>query len=88
MDLLYLENYYLKSNKRYNNLRELLNSKMAIIETQNKFLLPRFYIQKYNTFQINEIEIIMTDIKDFYNTLIKNKILIKEINDIIENKYY
>ena len=87
VDLLYLEKYYLKSNKHYNHLRELLNSTKVIIETQNKYILPRFHLQNYKTFKMDELEPVLAEIKDLYKTLIIDEILINEINDIINNNY-
>ncbi len=83
--LLYLENYYLKSHKNFKQLRDLLYSKRFHLETPFKFILPRFHIPKYKTFNLKELESILVKIKNFYNTLIKNKILMDEINEIIKN---
>ena len=82
VNILYLEKYYIHSKMEFQSLKELLYSKPDPIKIHLKFLLPRFHIQKYEIFQIEELKSMVGEIKHFYDKISKNKALINEMECI------
>ena len=82
--ILYLENYYSNANEKYYHLRKLLYSKPGQSKIQHKYFLPRFEINKYYTFQLDELKKILVEIKDLHELTINNKTLVKEMDDLIK----
>ena len=80
--LMYLDEYFLKSNIDYSVVREFLFSKFTI-KISFKYLLPRFNVLKYESFQLNELESVLVAIKKFYNLIISDKVLVNQFNDIL-----
>lgn len=81
--ILYLESYYTSAKKNYFHLRKLLYSKPGQLKIQHKYFLPRFDLNKYHTFQIDEIKKNLVEIKDLHEFVVKNKNLVKELEDIV-----
>ena len=82
--ILYLEDYYSRTNKDYYNLRKLLYSKPGESKIQNKYLLPRFEINKYETLQIDEIKKILVEIESIHESIVTNKKIVKELEDLMK----
>jgi SAM-dependent methyltransferase len=85
--LLYLDDFYLKSNLNYDVLREFLDIEMEMLNLQVKFLTPRFTLQNYNTYHLNELEVILIDINKLYNRLSNNAALLGQMDNITRNLF-
>ncbi|MFX1390219.1 MAG: class I SAM-dependent DNA methyltransferase [Promethearchaeota archaeon] len=86
VNLLYLDSLYLESDLDYKSLRELSRSTNVTLNFPFKFILPRYLIKNYKIYQPNELVFILSKIEQFYNDLINNKNLLKEIGEIIQIK--
>ena len=80
--LMYLDDCFLKSNIDYSVVREFLFSKFTN-KIPFKYLLPRFNVPNYEFFQLSELESVLMTIKKFYNTIINDKVLVNQFNDIL-----
>ncbi|MFX1279945.1 MAG: Eco57I restriction-modification methylase domain-containing protein [Promethearchaeota archaeon] len=93
VNLLYLDDLYLEHNIDYYLLRELLYSKENLNTIPFKYLFPRYKIDKYNTYTLDELESIINKIRAHSEFISNNELLIKQINEIInkaillKNKY-
>ena len=85
VNVLYLEDLYIKSHVDYNILEELLNSKKELQIIPNKFLYPQFNLENYKMFQINELDDILNEINDLYNQLNTNRLLLSQVNNLVKN---
>ena len=83
VNLLYLDDLYLEQNMDYYLLRDLLYSKENLNTIPFKYLLPRYQIDKYNTYTSDELESIINKIKAHSEIISNNDLLIKQINDTI-----
>ncbi len=83
--LLYLDEFYLKVNINYDILRGLLNSNIESNQFQLKFLLPRFRINSYKVFQLNELKDILIHLKGLYTKFYNNTNLTRQIEEITKN---
>lgn len=83
VSLLYLDELYLEYNEDYDRLRDLLYSKINLDKIHFKYLLPRYQIDKYNTYRIEELKSTLDTIKKFSNNLRDDKDLIAQINQIL-----
>ncbi len=81
VNLLYLDELYLDSNKDFNYLRELLYSNIQLNKIQFKYLLPRYQIKNYHTFTIEELELTLDEIKNSLNKILENEILLNQIQE-------
>ncbi|MFX0135108.1 MAG: Eco57I restriction-modification methylase domain-containing protein [Candidatus Hodarchaeota archaeon] len=80
--LLYLDDFYLKSNLNYNILREFLDFKIETLNLQVKFLNPRYSLQNYELYQLNELEAILFDISEIYHRLSNKTALLDQMDHI------
>ncbi len=85
--LLYFDDFYLKSNLDYNILREMLDLKIEPQKVPYKFLIPRFNINNYELYQLNELDDILAEINKLYNQLYNNMDILNQIDDIIKNNF-
>jgi len=85
--LLFLDEFYLKSNLDYYDLRELLNSNILPQKIPYKFLIPRFDINNYKIYSLNELDSILTKIQELYNRLHNNSGLINQLDGIKKNNF-
>ena len=85
--LLYFDDICLKYNLNYNILRELLDSKIKQQKIQFKYFIPRFNTERYNIYQFNELEAILAEIKELYNMLNNNTVLLNQIDEISKNYF-
>ena len=83
VNLLYLDEFYLESNKNFNSIREFLYLKVDLVRIQFKYLLPRYQINKYRTYSIEELKVVLDDIENFFNTIHENKLLLDQIDQIL-----
>jgi len=83
VNLLYLDELYLESNVDYNNIREILYSKVDLSGIQFKYLLPRYQIDKYDTYSLEELKSTLDEIKNFLNVVYENKPLLNQIDQIL-----
>jgi tRNA1(Val) A37 N6-methylase TrmN6 len=84
VNLLYLDEYYLKSNSDYFLIRKLLGLEFKSIKIPTRFLIPYFNINSYNNCSLDELDYILNDIYKFFNDLYEDKNLIKQINKIVK----
>ncbi|MFX0028656.1 MAG: Eco57I restriction-modification methylase domain-containing protein [Candidatus Hermodarchaeota archaeon] len=84
VNLLYLDELYLKRNMNYHFLRDLLYSEESLNKIQFKYLLPRYETNKFKTYTLDEIEPIINRIKAHLEIINKNEGLIKQIKDIVK----
>ncbi|GAH01449.1 unnamed protein product [marine sediment metagenome] len=87
MSLLFLDDFYLESNFDYYLLRELFDLKIEPQKVPYKFLIPRFDINNYKIFSLNELDSILTKIKKLYSRLHNNTGLINQIDDLMKNNF-
>jgi hypothetical protein len=88
VNLLYLDNYYSELNKNFNELREFLFEKETMTKNiQIKYLLPRYQIEKYKMYTAEELDLNITEIKNFLNQILENKVLLNQIDDIMSFDY-
>ncbi|MFX0035653.1 MAG: Eco57I restriction-modification methylase domain-containing protein [Candidatus Hermodarchaeota archaeon] len=85
VNLLYLDELYLKANLNYDILRGLLNSDIESSQIQLKFLLPRFHINSYQVFQLNELKDILIHLEGIYTKFYNNSNLTRQIREITQN---
>ena len=83
VNLLYLDEFYLESNKNFNSIREFLYLKVDLVRIQFKYLLPRYQINKYKTYSIEELKTTLNDIENFFNIIHENKLLLDQIDRIL-----
>ncbi|MBY8983655.1 MAG: Eco57I restriction-modification methylase domain-containing protein [Candidatus Lokiarchaeota archaeon] len=88
VSLLYLDMLYLASNKDFYELREFLNIENVSDKIQIKYLLPRFQLEKYNLYSVEEIELNLNEIKKFLNQILQNEVLLKQIDEIISFSFH
>lgn len=86
VNLLFLDELYLKSNLDYNILRELFKLKIEPQTIPVKFLIPRFDVQNFELYSLDELDSILIKIKILYNQFHKNAGILKQIEDI-EKKF-
>lgn len=86
--LLYLDELYLENNEDFNSLRSLLYSKIELNKIQFKYLLPRYQIDKYDTYSLEELKTTLDVITDFSKNLSKNKVLMSQMNQILGNDLF
>ena len=87
VNLLFLDDFYLESNLDYYLLRELFDLKIEPQKVPYKFLIPRFDINNYKIFSLNELDSILTKIKKLYSRLHNNTGLINQIDDLMKNNF-
>ncbi len=87
VNLLFLDNFYLESNLDYYLLRDLFDLKIEPQKVPYKFLIPRFDINNYKIFSLNELDSILATIKKLYKRLHDNIGLINQIDDLMKNKF-
>jgi len=87
VNLLFLDDFYLESNLDYYLLRELFDLKIEPQKVPYKFLIPRFDIPNYKNFSLNELDSILTKIKELYSQLHNNTGLINQIDDLMKNNF-
>jgi len=87
VNLLFLDDFYLESNLNYYLLRELFDLKIEPQKVPYKFLIPRFDINNYKIFSLNELDSILTKIKKLYSRLHNNTGLINQIDDLMKNNF-
>ncbi len=85
--LLFLDEFYLESNLDYFILRELFDLNIELQKIPYKFLIPRFDINNYKIYSLNELDSILTKIKKLYNRLHNKTGLINQLDDIIKNDF-
>jgi tRNA1(Val) A37 N6-methylase TrmN6 len=83
VSLLYLDKFYLGLKKDFDELRKFLNSENRGFGIQTKYLLPRFHLKKYNLYSPEEVELILSDIKNNLNGVLENKLILKQIDEIL-----
>ena len=84
--LLYLDDLYVESNKNYDILRDFLDYGLQTAQLHFKYLIPRFHINKYETFSPNELPSIIDEIRNYFNQIQKNKVLFNQIKDILDTE--
>jgi len=87
VNLLFLDDFYLESNLDYYLLRELFELKIESLIVPYKFLIPRFDIDNYKIFSLNELDSILTKIKKLYSQLHNNTRLINQIDNLTKNNF-
>ncbi|MFX1553918.1 MAG: Eco57I restriction-modification methylase domain-containing protein [Promethearchaeota archaeon] len=87
VNLLYLDDFYIKSNLNYDILREFLDLKIEMLNIQVKFLTPRFNLENYEIYQQNELEVILVEINKLYNRLSNNTSLLGQMDHITKNQF-
>ncbi|NVM35223.1 MAG: Eco57I restriction-modification methylase domain-containing protein [Candidatus Lokiarchaeota archaeon] len=87
VNLLFLDDFYLESNLDYYLLRNLFDLKIEPQKVPYKFLIPRFDINNYNTFSLNELNSILTKIKKLYSRLHNDTSLINQIDDQMKTNF-
>ncbi|MFW9999815.1 MAG: Eco57I restriction-modification methylase domain-containing protein [Candidatus Hodarchaeota archaeon] len=80
--LIYLDELYLESNIDFSFIREFLYSKIELKNIQFKYLIPRYKIDNYETYLIEELEPTLDEIKNIFNIIYKNEPLLDQINQI------
>jgi hypothetical protein len=85
--LLFLDEFYLRSNRDYFVLRELCDLNIEPQKIPYKFLIPRYDINCYKVYSLNELDSILTKIKKLYNRLNNNQGLINQLDDILDNDF-
>lgn len=85
VSLLFLDDFYLESNLDYYLLRELFDLKIEPQKVPYKFLIPRFDINNYKIFSLNELDSVLAKIKKLYSRLHNNAGLINQIDDLMKN---
>ena len=86
--LLYLDELYLEHNKDFNSLRNFLYSEIKPIELQFKYLLPRYQINKYDTYTLDELKTTLDTIKSFSKNVCNNEDLMSQINQILSEDLF
>jgi hypothetical protein len=86
--LLYLEDLYLEQNVDFENLRNLLYSKMQPNKIQFKHLLPRYQIDKYETYTLDELQMTLDTIKSFSEKICKTDNIIDQIDHILNKDLF
>jgi hypothetical protein len=87
VNLIYLDDYYLKSNSNYFLVRNLLDLDIKLLKIPTKFLAPYFNINSYKSKELDELFSILDKIKKIYDSLHKDKDLINQINEIIYKNF-
>ncbi|MFX0081442.1 MAG: class I SAM-dependent DNA methyltransferase [Candidatus Hodarchaeota archaeon] len=87
VNLLFLDEFYLKSNLDYNLLRDLLDLKIEPYKVPYKFLIPRFYIKNYKIFSLDELDSVLSKIKRLYTRLQNIKGLKNQLNNLMKNNF-
>ncbi len=87
VNLLFLDDLYLESNLDYYLLRDLFDIKIEPQKVPHKFLIPRFDINNYKIFSLNELDSILTKIKKLYSRLHNNAGLLNQIDDLMKNNF-
>ncbi|MCK4380814.1 MAG: N-6 DNA methylase [Candidatus Lokiarchaeota archaeon] len=87
VNLLFLDDFYLESNLDYFILRELFDLNIEPPKIPYKFLIPRFDINNYKIYSLNELDSILTKIQKLYNRLHNNRGLINQIDDLMKNNF-
>ena len=87
VNLLFLDDFYLESNLDYCLLRDLFDLKIEPQKVPYKFLIPRFDINNYIIYSLNELDSILTKIKKLYNRLHNNTDLINQIDNLMKNNF-
>ena len=82
VNVLYFKDIYSKSNIRFNLLTELLYSRDHIPNIQFKYILPRFNLSKFKTYQNNELNSIFYKINNFYKELNQSDKLLNQMENI------
>ncbi|MFX0144530.1 MAG: class I SAM-dependent DNA methyltransferase [Candidatus Hodarchaeota archaeon] len=82
--LLFLDDFYLKSNLNYNKLRDLLDLEVETLKIPIKFVIPIFKVKNYKVFTINELDSILSEINRFYNRFCNNKDLLIQSDKILK----
>lgn len=83
--LLYYKEIYSKSNIKFNLIDELLYRKDTIPNFQFKYIIPRFNLQKFETYQNEELNIIFSKITYFYKLLHQNNRLLSQMENLSYN---
>ncbi len=86
--LLYLDDFYLKSNINYNILRDMLDSKIESQKIPYKFIISIFDVTNYENYSLNELNSILTKINQLYTQLHDNIDLTNQLDHIIKNSFY
>ncbi|MFW9827890.1 MAG: class I SAM-dependent DNA methyltransferase [Candidatus Thorarchaeota archaeon] len=87
VNLIYLDDYYLKSNSNYFLVRNLLDLEIKSLKIPTEFLIPHFNINSYKSKELDELFSILDKIKNIYGSLNKDKDLINQINKIIKKNF-
>ena len=87
VNLSFLDDFYLESDLDYYILRDLFDLKIEPQKVPYKFLIPRFDINNYKIFSLNELDSILTKIKKLYSRLHDNTGLINQIDDLMKNNF-
>ncbi len=87
VNLLFLDDFYLKSNIDYYLIRDLFDLKIELQKVPQKFLIPRFDIINYKIFSLNELDSILIKIKKLYIRLYNNTGLINQIDSLMKNNF-
>ncbi|MFW9972148.1 MAG: class I SAM-dependent DNA methyltransferase [Candidatus Odinarchaeota archaeon] len=85
--LLFLDDFYLKSNLDYYILRDLIDLKRGSLKIPFKFLIPVFDIRNYKIYSLKELDSILTEINKLYAHLYGNQDLLNQLNHIIKNRF-
>jgi hypothetical protein len=84
--LLYLDDLYIKSNRNYDVLRDFLDHGLETAKIHFKYLVPRFNINKFDTFSPDELPSRIDEIRDYSNNIRKNRVLLRQIEDILNDE--
>jgi hypothetical protein len=84
--LLYLDGLYKESNRNYDILRDFLDNGLQKPQLHFKYLIPRFPIDKYDTFSPDEVPFRINEIKNYVDEIRKNKVLLSQIKDILDDE--
>jgi len=82
VNILYFKEIYSKSNIRFNLLNELLYSKDHIPNIQFKYILPRFNLYNFKTYQNNELNSLFSAINNFYKELNQNDKILNQMEKV------
>jgi len=86
--LLYLDEFYLKSQLDYNIIRKILyfDFNRQISNLRFKYILPRFEMQKYSICSLDELELNLIEIKKFFDKTYEDIKLVNQMSSILNNK--
>ncbi len=82
VNALYFKDIYSKSNIQFNLLNELLYGKDHIPNIQFKYILPRFNLSKFETYQNEELNSVFSKINNFYKELNQSDKLLSQMENI------